>query len=97
MSQVWDENEKTYPPFDKYLSSWINKHIDKSFKYLFVTSSIFRGKNLNKVKLLVKSKLEPDQYRFTSLYLSEESILVPDFYITKTNNKPVFFWENTNL
>jgi hypothetical protein len=96
--QIWSYDEKEYLPFDRYLNDWIRKHIIPSnSKYLFITNTIFTGRNLNKVRLLIKSKLELEDYRFLSLYSHESSVLKPDFCIKKFNNDPpVFFWENKN-
>jgi len=98
--QVWDNVEKSYRPFDNYLYDWSRLNIRKDVNYLFITSGIFRDKDMLKVKQAVKQRLEPDNYRFLSLYLQSDSTFTPDFFF-ETFNKDIqgpllFEWENVN-
>jgi len=100
MSQIWDSYEKEFIQFEKYLLDWVRRFITPKGKYLFVDSGTLRGKNFNKVKQAIKSKLEPDNYRFASLYLESESIFTPDFFVQKFSKDKqgglLFEWENLN-
>ncbi len=99
MSQVWDTLERKYVRFDNYLYDWVRKYIQSDIRYLFVDSGTLRGQNFTKVKNAIKGKLEPDQYRFASLYLQSDSIFEPDFYTEKFDKKNgglLFEWENVN-
>lgn len=100
MSQIWDNLEKQYFQFEKYLADWVRKYISSHGKYLFIDSGTLRGKNFTKVKQAIRYKLEPDSYRFASLYLQSDSIFTPDFFVEKfekdTQGGLLFEWENTN-
>lgn len=96
MSQVWDNIDKEYYQFNKYLAEWVRRYIQKTAKYLFIDSGTLRGQNFTKVKNAIKGKLEPEQYRFASLYLHSDSIFEPDFYVEKFNGGLLFEWENSN-
>ena len=96
-SQVWDYDAKEYLAFDKYLHNWIQKHIIfKEAKYLFITNTIFTGKSLNKVRLLMKGRT--NEYKFLATNCAWESIFKPDIVFRQygISEPPVFFWENKN-
>jgi hypothetical protein len=100
MNQVLCYDFREYISFDRYLAEWIAKHVTKTAKFLFITNTIFSGRKLNKVKMLMKAKIENlDNMKFLSLYTMEGSIVKPDYTHRTFNkdNKPVFFWENTNI
>lgn len=97
MNQVW--NERMEPQlFDLYLKDWNKKYLNKSNKYLFLNTSTLRGKNFNKIKLTIKEYLEPESYRFASLYVQSSSIFKPDYFVEEFDfNKQgglLFWWEN---
>lgn len=100
MSQIWDPQEKEYRYFDKYLYDWVRRYIEKNRKYLFVDSGTLRGQNFTKVRNAIKARIEPDQYKFASLYLQSDSIFTPDFYVQRfdkgIHGGLLFEWENVN-
>jgi len=100
MSQIWNRDTCEYEYFDRYLSLWVAKYIKSGYNYLFVDSATIRGKNFNKVKLSIKQYLDPNEYKFASLYVEEKSIFLPDFYVEKyctdINGELTFSWENEN-
>jgi hypothetical protein len=100
MSQVYSYEAKAYITFDKYLLEWVNRYVTPSSRFLFIKDTTFTGRSLNKIRLVLKSKLEEiDQMRFLSLYCQQDSVLVPDFVHRKfeKENPPVYFWQNTHL
>jgi len=96
-NQVWNPITKSYETFDTYLKSWINENVYPC-NFLFVDSGTLRGKNFNKLKLSLRSRLENENFRFASLYLQDDSILIPDYYVEKFNKQTqgglLFQWEN---
>lgn len=100
MSQVWDKEDKEYKMYIRYLASWIQKHLRKENKYLFVDSATLRGVNFSRLKAMVKGRIDDDRFRFASLYLQSNSIFVPDFYLEKFDKSLygglLFEWENVN-
>lgn len=99
-SQIWDTREREFRQFDRYLYDWIRQYIRKGSKYLFVDSGTLRGQNFTKVRNAIRGKIEPEQYRFASLYLQSDSIFKPDFFVQKFDKElhgGLFFeWENIN-
>jgi hypothetical protein len=91
MSQIWDREKGEYILFDRYLAQWVAHNIHNGYHYLFVDSATLRGRNFSKVKSLLK--ISPSNYRFASLYLQEDSIFTPDYYVERID-KPIFEWEN---
>lgn len=96
MSQVWNNEEEEYIQFRRYLITWAAKNIVPSYKYLFVTSAILTGKNFKQIKEVLKSKLEPNDYRFASCYMSNNSDFKPDYYVHKYDGKLLLPWQNSN-
>lgn len=99
MNQVLDYEENEFVSFDRYLLWWMKRHVTSNAKFLFVTNSVFTGKNLNKIRLSMKGKVENlDNIKFLALYAQEDSLFTPDYigYFFKQDNPPVFFWENKN-
>lgn len=100
MNQIYNTFTKSYEFFDRYLADWVRQHISKQNNYLFIDSGTLRGKNFNKVKTFIKPKLEPENYRFASLYVQSTSIFIPDYYIEMFNKEEqgglLFSWENVN-
>lgn len=92
MSQVWSPQDKAYRQFDKYLLDWVKEHLRPSFNYLFL--SAVTEEIGHKVKAAVRTKLEPDNYRFGTLYLQSNSLYVPDFLIETIKKPALFGWEN---
>lgn len=99
-SQIWNQDKEEYELYDRYAAKWVDKNIHISNKYLFLDSGTIRGKNFSKLHLLVRTKLEPDGYRFASLYVEENSIFVPHYYVQKysdsINGGLIFQWENSD-
>ncbi len=96
-NQVWNPITKTFDIFDPYLKKWCQDNVFSN-KFLFVSVGTLRGKNFNKVKLSVRPHLDNEMFRFASLYVQDDSILVPDYYVEKFNKKEqgglLFQWEN---
>lgn len=100
MYQIWDGEEKVYKTYGNYLLSWVQKHLKKSNNYLFVDSATCRGNNFTTLKSIINGKIENENYRFASIYLQDNSIFTPDFYVEKFNKSTqggiLFEWENIN-
>lgn len=96
MSQVWNDRME-YQHFDIYLKEWYNKYIQNGYKYLFVTSGIADSRSLNKIRLTIRTILEPDNYRFASLYNVKGSSFVPDYQVEDFDGKLIFWWQNGNM
>ena len=96
-NQVWNNATKNYESFDTYLKWWVNENVYTT-NYLFIDSGTLRGKNFTKLKLSIKSTLEYENFRFASLYLQDNSIFTPDYFIEKFNREKdgglLFEWEN---
>jgi hypothetical protein len=94
-NQIFDRYELEYKDFDRYLSEWVKKYIDSDYKYLFIDSGTLRGKNFTKVRNQVKNKID---CKFASLYVQDDSIFIPDYYVEKfnfiTQGGLIFEWEN---
>ena len=94
-NQIFDRYNLEYKDFDRYLSDWVTKYIDPEYKYLFIDSGTLRGKNFTRVKNLIKYKAD---CRFASLYVQDDSIFIPDYYVEKFNfinqGGLIFEWEN---
>lgn len=100
MTQVWNSIDRMYMPFTQYLLEWTRLNIEPFTNYLFIDSGVLRGKNFANTRAAIKNKLQPENYRFASLYVQDDSIFTPDFYVEKFN-KPVqggllFHWENVD-
>jgi hypothetical protein len=96
-NQVWNNLTKNYEVFDTYLKNWINENVYPC-NFLFVDSGTLRGKNFNKLKLSLRMRLENENFRFASLYVQDDSILIPDYYVETFNKQEqgglLFHWEN---
>lgn len=96
-NQVWNPITKNYENFDTYLKNWINDNVYPN-NFLFINSATLRGRNFNKLKLSLRSKLENESFRFASLYMQDDSVLTPDFYVEQFNKNEqgglLFEWEN---
>lgn len=97
MSQVWDRETSEVIGWDRYLLQWVNKYINPTFKYLFIDSATLRGKNFSRVNSVVKTKAD---VKFASLYLQDDSIFIPDYYVEKFSKEKkgglIFEWENSD-
>ena len=96
MSQVFDIQSDEYKLYDRYLLEWGRANIHRGYKYLFHDSGVLRGKNFNKLRYVVKEHLSAEQYRLSSLYVREDSIIKPHFYVSEfSKDKTLLFsWEN---
>lgn len=96
-SQVWNNLSKNYENFDTYLKNWIYDNIYPT-QFLFVSAGVVGGRELNKLKLSLRGKLENELFRFASLYVQDDSVMTPDYYIQKFNKEQegglLFSWEN---
>lgn len=99
-SQVWDSINRGYQQYTTYLLEWIRRHIQTNQKYLFIDSGVLRGENFTKLKQAISGRLDRTQYMFGSLYIQEDSIFKPDFYVEVFNKEKqgglLFEWENVN-
>lgn len=97
-TQIYNVRTKEFELFDSYLNTWIKNEVSSSYKYLFIDGGTIRGKNFNKVKLCIRKELDPDNYRFASLYMENKSIFKPDYIIETFNQETqgglLFHWEN---
>lgn len=94
MSQIWDPQSREYILFDRYLVNWVLS-LPKA-KFLFISADISNIKPYIHLKLLIKSRLEPDQYRFATCYMQKNSDFKPDFYHIVHNDRVIFQWQNDN-
>lgn len=96
--QVWNDTTKNYESYDTYLKNWINENIYAN-QFLFVYAGVMDGRDLNKLKLSLRNKMENVLFRFASLYVEETSIITPDYYaetFDKTKHGGLLFdWENS--
>jgi hypothetical protein len=103
MNQVWDAGDGQFRMFDNYLYDWVVNNYRKDTKYLFLTSSIFSGKHLRKLELLLNNKLKTwgeleSNYRIGTTYVHTDAVVNPDFFVEEFEESvPLFFWENINL
>ncbi len=98
ISQIWNRETAEYELYDKYLIKWISQYISSDYQYLFIDSATLRGKNFSKLKSVLRNKLPDANYMFASLYLQDDSVFIPDYYIEKFNfinqGGLIFEWEN---
>ena len=94
-SQVWNPLTKSYENFDTYLKNWINEYVYPT-NFLFICSKPDNGRILNKIRLSLRMKLENESFRFATLYLPDNSSLIPDYTqeIYPSDKKLIFPWEN---
>lgn len=97
MSQVWNEIDKEYQQYERYLRDWV-RLADKSLSYLFLSSSCLRGRNYSKIQMAIRGEIE--RYQFGCLYLEASSIFHPDIYVERFHRDKqgglLFEWENSN-
>lgn len=91
MAQVWNVCDRKYQGFYNYLTDWVRTNVFSTNRYLFVSAA----ENLSVIRTFLKVKLEPDDYRFATLYIKEEDP-EPDFWIEKTKKEVLFEWENVD-
>lgn len=100
MVQVWDQEDRCYKQYIRYLADWARRNISSGEKYIFVDSGTLRGVNFTRLRSIIKGKVDEDSYRFATLYLQDNSIFTPDFYVEKFNKEKqgglLFEWENVN-
>jgi hypothetical protein len=89
MTQVWNPCDRKYQAFYNYMSDWARTNLFSTSKYLFVSA----GENLSSIRPFMKVKLEPDDYKFATLY-SKVTDPEPDFWIEKYERQLLFEWEN---
>ena len=94
-NQVWNPLSKSYESFDTYLKNWINENVYPC-NFLFICAKVDTGKALNKLRLSLKLKLENEHFRFASLYVPSDSVLIPDFHIQQYDQamRLLHVWEN---
>lgn len=96
MNQVWDGKE--YRQFEKYLADWVRYNIEAGFSYLFVMSDVLYSKELVKVRAQVKGRTDFENFRFASVYVQDDCLFVPDYFVEKFNKESqgeiLYQWEN---
>jgi hypothetical protein len=70
--------------------------MDISKHYIFIDSGILRGLNFKVLSDALDSY--PGKYHFACLYMQDDAVFTPDFYVEKFNRKNqgmlLFYWEN---
>lgn len=89
MNQVWNQCDRAYQNFSKYLSDWVRLNVHTGSQYLFLSAA----ENLNQIRTVVKLKLEPSEYRLATVYIKDGDP-VPDYWIEKYSKNLLFQWEN---
>lgn len=95
MVQVWDNEDKMFKMYIKYLSDWVRKNINKVERFLFIGTDT-SGSNFTRLKSMVNGRVDEENYRFATLYKSKEGIFLPDYYVQEYEGKVLFQWENSN-
>jgi hypothetical protein len=76
------------------------QYASQNKKFLFVDSGCLRGSNFTLLAEVVGDYVGDEDRRFACLYLQEDSIFLPDFYVEtfnfKLNGGLLFWWENPN-
>lgn len=92
---IFDREKLDYENFSRYLYLWNQKYISKDYKYLFIDSGTLRGVNFSKLRSIIKDRCD---FKLASLYVQDNSILTPDYYVEKFNFEKqgglIFEWEN---
>ena len=94
-----------YPNGEEYNYEQYRNEIDKLIpkldnldKIIFVDSGVLRGKNFSILRYAVEKEIHPDKIKYACLYLQDDSIFKPDYYVEKFNFKEqgglTFWWEN---
>lgn len=86
-------------PFELEYESYCKNFVlgmDVSKHYVFIDSGILRGRNF---KVLSNAlKLYMGEYHFACLYMQDDAIFTPDFYVETFNKERqgmlLFYWEN---
>jgi hypothetical protein len=96
MSQVFDIQDDEYKLYDRYLSDWARRNIHSGYKYIFHDSGVLRGSNFSKLRYVIKERLSQDKFKLSSLYVREDTIIKPHYYVSEfSKNKTLLFsWEN---
>jgi|688.fasta_scaffold52041_13 hypothetical protein len=72
--------------------------MDVNNHYVFIDSGVLRGYNFKVLSDALKTF--QGEYHFACLYMQDDAIFTPDFYVEKFNKKGqgmlLFYWENSN-
>lgn len=83
--------------YEAYCRDFVST-MDANSHYIFIDSGILRGRNFKTLSDALK--LFPGEYNFACLYMQDDAIFTPDFYVEKFNRKEhgmlLFYWENEN-
>lgn len=83
--------------YEGYCKDFVEK-MDVSNHYVFIDSGILRGRNFKTLSDALELYL--GEYHFACLYMQDDAIYTPDFYVEKFNKKEqgmlLFYWENIN-
>lgn len=94
MSQVWTEGE--YQNYEKYVADWVRTKINTKRNYLFVGCCAMDGSSFLKLRVQLRTKLMPENYKFAILYIQDNTIFTPTFYVQQLDSRPLFEWENAD-
>lgn len=92
MVQVWDSDDMTYKMYGNYLADWIRKNIHSSQRYLFVALDAFNP--FQKLKSILKGKIESENIRFATMFKPQESNFLPDIFAHEYEGILLLQWEN---
>lgn len=98
MSQVWDQEDRNYKIYIKFLAEWTRKYISKHYKYLFIGYKM-NNSNFARLRSMLKGKLELDNYRLAIQYVKKDlgfPFPNPDYFAEEYENDIIFQWENMN-
>lgn len=91
LSQVWDNENKRFIGYDKYLQQLVAS-LDRDTPLLLLESNF--SKQLSSLHSLLRVSSIP--YRIATLYLSETLLVTPEYFIEKYNGIIKYEWsENT--
>jgi hypothetical protein len=69
-------------------------------KIIFIDSGVLRGRNFTVLKNTIQSEIDQEKVKYACIYLQDDSIFEPDYYVEKFNFKQqgglTFWWENEN-
>lgn len=96
-TQVWNSKTMSYDGYDTYLKNWGRDNIFAA-KYLFICNVPLSVRNTNKIRLMVRSHLDNERFRFASLYTEKDIPVLPDYYVEtyelEKQGRTLFQWEN---
>ena len=95
-------NQETYTKEQMVLDAeqLMEKYKNQNKKFLFVDSGCLRGSNFTLLAEVVGEYVGEEDRRFACVYLQDDSIFEPNFYVNtfnfEKNGGLLFHWENKN-